>query len=400
MILANLRFAPRPLAEAGFERRAESRTDGDVRVSVVALGDDESRQVTGVNLAAEGIQPVWIKVENREPIGFVLPAITIDREYYSPMEVAWQFHGWFTRATNARIDEHFRNLRMRMRIGPGETVSGFVFTNLDAGVKYVSIELLGKGAQDVRRFNFLARIPGLTADFHAVRDRTLYQPGEVQNLDSAAFRAWVEALPPCVLGGDRKTPGDPLNVVFVGNQAVLFPSLARQGWHVTEAISKGSVWRTVASSAFGRHYRYGPVSPLYVFGRPQDVAVQKARGNVDLRNHMRLWLAPVRVDGVQVWVGQISRDIGVRLTKKTITTHKIDPEVDDARWYLMQDMFYSQSLQRFAFAHGVGAATPEAPRGNYTGDPYWTDGLRLVMWLSEEPVSYQRVESQGWAEPR
>jgi hypothetical protein len=400
MIFANARFAPRPLAEVGFEQRAESRTDGDVRVSVVALSDDESRQVTGVNLPAEGIQPVWIKVENREPIGFVLPPITIDREYYSPMEVAWQFHGWFTRATNARIDAHFRSLRMRMRIWPGETVSGFVFTNLDAGVKHVSVELLGKGAQEVRRFNFLAKIPGLTADFHAVRDRTIYQPGEVQDLDSGAFRAWVEALPPCVLGGDRKTPGDPLNVAFVGNQAVVFPSLARQGWHVTEAISKGSVWRTVASSVFGRQYRYGPVSPLYVFGRPQDVAVQKARGNVDLRNHMRLWLAPVRVDGVQVWVGQISRDIGVRLTKKTITTHKIDPEVDDARWYLMQDMFYSQSLQRFAFAHGVGEATPEAPRGNYTGDPYWTDGLRLVMWLSEEPVSYQRVESQGWADPR
>ncbi len=85
----------------------------------------------------------------------------------------------------------------------------------------------------------------------------------------------------------------------------------------------------------------------------------------------------------------------MRLTTKTITTHKIDPEVDDARWYLMQDMFYSQSLLRYAFAKGVGAATPESPRGNYTGDPYWTDGLRLVMWLSGEPVSYQKVESEA-----
>jgi len=62
----------------------------------------------------------------------------------------------------------------------------------------------------------------------------------------------------------------------------------------------------------------------------------------------------------------------------------------------MQDMFYSQSLRRFAFAKGVGAATPENPRVNFTGDPYWTDGLRLVMWLSEVPVSYQRVENERW----
>jgi hypothetical protein len=268
---------------------------------------------------------VWVRVENRELIAFVLPAMTIDREYYSPMEVAWQFHGWLAGATNAQIDQHLVRIQLPSRVGPGETISGFVFTNLDAGVKYVSVELLGNGAQEVRRFNFLAAIPGLKADFHSARGKELYQPHEVRNLSSTEFRAWVEALPPCVAGGDRKTAGDPLNIVFVSDRAVLFPALVRQGWHVTEAISKGSVWRTVTSSLFGRKYRYGPVSPLYVFGRPQDVAIQKARGNVDLRNHMRLWLAPVRVDGAEVWVGQISRDIGVRLTRKTITTHKIDP---------------------------------------------------------------------------
>ena len=36
--------------------------------------------------------------------------------------------------------------------------------------------------------------------------------------------------------------------------------------------------------------------------------------------------------GKPVWVGQISRDIGSRLTihSSTFTTHKIDPDVDDA----------------------------------------------------------------------
>jgi len=112
---------------------------------------------------------------------------------------------------------------------------------------------------------------------------------------------------------------------------------------------------------------------------------------------MRLWRAPVNLNGTPVWAGQISRDIGVRLSAKTITTHKVDPDVDGARLYLMQDVFYSQSLREYAFAKGVGAATPENPRVNYTGDPYWTDGLRLVMWLSLEPISYQKVQSARWA---
>ena len=67
--------------------------------------------------------------------------------------------------------------------------------------------------------------------------------------------------------------------------------------------------------------------------------VQKTR---NLRDHMRLWRAPVNLNDAPVWVEQPSRNIGVRLTIKTITTHKIDPDVDVARWYLMQDMFYSE----------------------------------------------------------
>jgi LssY C-terminus len=390
------RFNPRPLREMGFEQRAQPKTDGGVQVSVVALGEDEARAAMGVDLAQRGIQPVWVKVENRESIGFVVPPLVIDHEYFSPMEAAWQVHGWLGGVTNARIDEHFRELRLPTWVEPGETASGFVFTNLDQGVKYVNIELLGGGAREVRRFDFLAAIPGFKADFQKLQGWNLYPEEEIQNLDETAFRAWLEALPQWVLGGDRSTPGDPLNVVFVGQRPILFAALARQGWHVTESITAGSIWRTIFSSLFGTRYRYGPVSPLYAFGRCQDIAVQKARNKVDLRNHMRLWRAPVNLNGMAVCVGQISRDIGVRLTSKTITTHKIDPEVDDARWYLMQDMFYSQSLVRYAFARGVGAATPESPRVNYTGDPYWTDGLRLVMWLSAEPVSYHNVEATRW----
>jgi hypothetical protein len=47
----------------------------------------------------------------------------------------------------------------------------------------------------------------------------------------------------------------------------------------------------------------------------------------------------------------------------------------------------------------VGLSTPEAPRTNFTGDPYFTDGLRAVMWMSETPITYQRIESLRWENP-
>jgi hypothetical protein len=135
--------------------------------------------------------------------------LVIDHDYFSPTESAWQVHGWLTGATNARIDAHFRELRLPLWVGPGETVSGFVFTNLDQGVKYVGIECIGSGAVQVRRFAFLAKIPDLRTDYAGADDQeprwmTVYKQEEIQNLDEPAFRAWVETLPCCVLGGDRK----------------------------------------------------------------------------------------------------------------------------------------------------------------------------------------------------
>jgi hypothetical protein len=396
LVAACASFHPQPLEQVGFEQRAQSGTEGQVTVSVTALSEEEARGALGVDLAGAGIQPVWVKVENREAIGYVITPIAMDHEYFSPMEAAWQAHGSLSDGTNARIDAYFRRLHLPERVGPGETISGFVFTNLDKGVKYVNVELIGDGAGQLRRFGFLARVPDLNADYLQFEHRSPYTRDEIRELDEAGFRAWAEQLPCCVLGGDRKTPGDPLNVVFVGERKVLFPALARQGWHATDVITLESVERTIESSAFDSRYRYGPVSPLYVFGRHQDIAAQKARGDINQRIHMRLWLAPVEASGTPVWVGQISRDIGVELTRKTITTHKIDPQVDDARFYLLQDMFYSQGLRGYAHSAGVGAATTQNPRFNFTGDAYWTDGLRLVMWLSVEPISYHRAEVVRW----
>ena len=107
----------------------------------------------------------------------------------------------------------------------------------------------------------------------------------------------------------------------------------------------------------------------------------------------------MRFEGKLVWIGQISRDIGVRLTRKTITTHKIDPDVDETRGYLVQDLWYSQGLEKFALVSGVGAASIQAPRYNLTGDPYFTDGLRVVLWASSQPIEFEKVQFIKWELP-
>ena len=129
--------------------------------------------------------------------------------------------------------------------------------------------------------------------------------------------------------------------------------------------------------------------------------MQKARGTINERNHMRFWLSPIRFRGKRVWVGQISRDIGVKFTLKspTISTHVIDPDVDEARRYFVEDLTYSQALAKIGFVKGVGVVTKEAPRMNLVGDPFYTDGLRAVLFFEPRPYTLSDIKMLEWEIP-
>ena len=253
--------------------------------------------------------------------------------------------------------------------------------------------------QQIRPFTFFIAVPGLKVDHSQVDWDNLYQKNEIVTHDEAGLRKALQSLPCCVTGKDGKEYGDPLNLVIIGDIDEVYYAFMRAGWDETETIYRASAIKTGVSFIFGGRYRYSPVSPLYVFGRSQDVALQKARETIHERNHLRLWLTPIIYEGKPVWIGQISRDIGVHLTWKTIVTHKIDPDVDETRIFLIQDLLYSQGLAKLAHVKGVGAAPLAEPRGNLTGDPYFTDGLRAVMWVSSEPVSLEEFEWIHWEDP-
>jgi hypothetical protein len=89
-------------------------------------------------------------------------------------------------------------------------------------------------------------------------------------------------------------------------------------------------------------------------------------------------------DGRPVWAGQVSRDIGVRMTTRAwnLTTHRIDPDVDEARDYCVEDLTQAQRVEAAGYVGGVGACTFQAAKRNLTGDPYHTDGRRIVIVLS------------------
>lgn len=91
--------------------------------------------------------------------------------------------------------------------------------------------------------------------------------------------------------------------------------------------------------------------------------------------HLRLWFTPLRFRGRDVYIGTISRDIGVYFTTRawSLTTHAIDPDLDEAREALAEDLILSQTIRQFGYVAGVGAAPSDNPHHNLMNAPYWTD---------------------------
>ena len=391
-------FNPPSIEDTAFQERAQTQEENGVRVTAAVLSAEECMARFGVNLYRRNIQPVWLEIQNKdnEPVWF-LPA-GLDPEYFTPLESSFLSRFAIRTVDHDAMDQYFFQNGMGSHVAPGQTITGFVYSSLDEGTKTFNVDIIGNDNQ-LRTFTFFIAVPGIRADHHAVDWENLYPAADVVDYDENGLRKALEALPCCTTNKKGTEQGDPLNLVVIGGLDDVYYTFIRAGWDETETIYRASLFKTVRSFLFGGRYRYSPVSALYVFGRAQDVAFQRARTSIHERNHLRLWLAPMRFEGKLVWIGQISRDIGVRFTWKTITTHKIDPDVDETRNFLIQDLWYSQGIKKFGYVKGVGAASYDEPRGNLTGDPYFTDGLRAILWVSSQPSAFSDVGWFDWEEP-
>jgi hypothetical protein len=391
-------YHPGSIHEVGFRERAQSKHDEDVRVTVAVLSAEESKELFGVDLARKKIQPVWVRVENHDTSPYWFSSIALDSDYFSPLEAAYAYHSGYSKGTKKDMDDYFLHMKFKNPIVPNAAVSGFVFTNLDEGMKVVDIDLISY--EKAKFFTFVVPVPGIKADYHDVDFDKLYSEEEIVDLDEDGLRKALEELPCCATSEDGTQKGDPLNLVLIGSHEDIAAAFTRRGWLPAEETYGKAVAKTINSYLFGSRYRYSPVSPLYLYKRQQDFAGQKPRHTVHQRNHLRAWLSPMRFEGKQVWIGQISRDIGVLFTTEIWppVTHKIDPDVDEAMFALLEDLLYSQQVEKQGWVKGVGKSTRSNPKENLTGDPYFTAGYRLVLMFTRRPHSLQELQRLDWEE--
>jgi hypothetical protein len=391
-------FSPTPMDEVGFKDRAQTQSKNGITVTIAVLSAEEAKAVFDTKLDKKKIQPIWVEITNETDEFHAFLPRSVDSNYHSPLEVAQKSHNMWSKKSNQAKRKFYHQNRMPFELTPGETQSGFVFGDRSKGVRWMVVIVIGENSFE--SFEFIIEVPGFKADFHKLEDVVIYAEDDYTDLDEDGLLEWIEEQPAFVTNKDGSKTGDPLNLIIIGEAEAVWPAFLRMGWDPTAAMTTGSALKTGVFGIFGGGYRYAPISDLYVYGRAQDIALQKIRNNIHYRNHLRLWEAPVKYQGRPVLIGQISRDIGSRMTtkSKTLTTHRIDPDVDDTRASLIQDFLYAQKLDVFGFAGGVGKITIEDPRGNLTGDIFFTDGRRAVMSLSADPIDYEDIDFFHWHE--
>ncbi|MCE9625226.1 MAG: LssY C-terminal domain-containing protein, partial [Deltaproteobacteria bacterium] len=394
------KFRPHSTQDAEFHQRAQTQEQGKISVSVAALGDKESKYYFGVPLAKKGVQPLWIKIVNNDTKPYWLQPISIDPDYFSPNEAAYRHHFGHAKRDQARMDIYFNDQQVNTYIPPGQTASGFLYTNIDQGAKAVSVELLAEKEQ--KRFSFVVPVPGLKADFTLVDFDALYKPGEIRDVSLPELRQELEKYPCCTFNKKlTKNNGDAVNLVLIGDDEDLITAFIRRGWKETAAQDKGSSMRMFKAFFFKSTYENAPMGKLYLLERGQDMSFQKPRRTIHQRNHLRLWMTPLRYQGKAVWIGTISRDIGIRATLKSpfFMTHKIDSDLDEARDFVLQDLLASEAVGSFGYVKGVGESSYEHPIKNAMGDTWYTDGLRVVVFFTDYPTPVLDVKQLPWETP-
>ena len=176
--------------------------------------------------------------------------------------------------------------------------------------------------------------------------------------------------------------GDPLNIAVVGAQEEVITAMLAAGWLPADHTTFRSSLHIAASTVFKDVYATAPVSNLYVWNRPQDLAFeQPVETNARQRHHVRFWRSDkLGIGDRPLWIGAATFDRSVGFSHLTgKITHHIAADIDSERDHVIASLTSAGQLTEVFQVTGVGA-TLDGRNGG--GDRYFTDGELTIGVLS------------------
>ncbi len=280
----------------------------------------------------------------------------------------------------------------RESVLPDGTIQGLLASELPLAHLEAAIGKLGKGNGDVQKVGEKAfGKPDTTIEYPAgtdlewVLDEPLRVDGSFQAAAPNVLREGVGAAasqllanaPQRASGKDGK-PGDPLNLVVIGNEVEIRKVFREAGWAEAAQQNSNSVWETIRAVIAERGYSAAPVSSLYLYGRPEDLAFEKMLNTFTKRHHLRLWRSPATtLEGREIWLGAATHDIGLDV-RPGVISHTIDPDLDAERAKVGADLL---ATGRVAAETLVTRADPLSQGLTATGASWTTDGKLQAIEL-------------------
>ncbi len=176
-------------------------------------------------------------------------------------------------------------------------------------------------------------------------------------------------------------PGDPLNIGLLGTEERMHRAMLAAKWYPADSITMESALRIAADVVFKRPFDAAPVSPLYLWGRKQDLAYEQPVGdNPRHRHHVRFWRSKeLDAQGRPLWLGAATLDVHVGFSHDTgQITHHISPDVDAERDKIIADL---QKAGELASVDWIEHFQDVLSGKNGEGDPWRTDGRLEIGFI-------------------
>jgi len=176
-------------------------------------------------------------------------------------------------------------------------------------------------------------------------------------------------------------PGDMVNFGLVGTREQVLAAFKAAGWVAVDKSVQDAIINGLLKTLSREAYTEMPMSTLYLFGRPQDMSFARADPLLVAaeRHHLRVWQTDKTIGGRPLWVGSATHDIGFEKDQRNGgVTHKIDPEIDKERDYLVHSF---DAAGAFSSAAYVTPANPLLDAKTATGGSFQSDGRIAVMDL-------------------
>jgi hypothetical protein len=391
---------PKVSSDLQFKKKLASETEGGITVTVGVPSRQEAALIFDADVYSHNMQPLWVRVTNETDQKLIILPSSIDQEYYSPNEAAYKTKSGYSKKGQKAREHYFNEKSLPYHIPPLSQSSGYIFTRLDEGNQYVTVDILT--GNDLDRFNFILDVKYMDTRYKKVGPETVYASHEIKDLSLSELRQELAALPCCTAGPNGQENGNPLNIVIIGDNKDALGTLIRTGWR-RKMLEQGR--DTTRSSPFlnKRPYKYEGDGIAMLWGREPDVIFEEPREKEFENNLLRVWLSPWRYEGQNVFVGSLTRNIGLRHQPKRaylVIHHKIDPAVDEIRELLLEEFISIGAVESVGWARAMDPVPPQTPKYNYFDDHWFTDGLLLVLMISGEPVHLRDVVILDWELPR